>query len=284
MNWNMTKTTLLFFLLTGLLLGIATLIGIDPVTALLFAGVLNFIVYFFSDSIVLAMTRAKAVSPNEAPRLHRIVEALSTKASIPKPRVYIVENEAPNAFATGRNPSHAAVCVHTGLLRVLDDGEVEGVLAHELSHIRHYDTLIMVIAATIAGAITMIGRIFYYSALFGHDRRERGGGNLLGAMMMMVVAPLAAMFIQLGISRTREYMADEGGARLTGNPLGLASALRKIDQYARHRPMSPAQTNEALSSLYIINPFKGSTVVELLSTHPPVAKRVERLERLASRM
>lgn len=284
MNWNMTKTALLFFLLTGLLLGISTLIGVDPITALLLAGVMNFIVYFFSDSIVLAMTRAKAVSPNEAPRLHRIVNALSTRAGIPKPRVYVVQNDTPNAFATGRNPSHAAVCVHTGLMGMLNDEEVEGVLAHELSHIRHYDTLIMVVAATIAGAIAMIGRIFYYSSLFGYNRRERGGGNAMGALVMMIVAPLAAMFIQFGISRTREYMADEGGARLTGNPLGLASALRKIDHYARHRPMSPIQTNEALSSLYIINPFKRSTIVALLSTHPPVAKRVERLERLASRM
>ncbi|MFQ6076524.1 MAG: zinc metalloprotease HtpX [Candidatus Bathyarchaeia archaeon] len=284
MNWNMTKTALLFFLLTGLLLGISTLIGVDPITALLLAGVMNFIVYFFSDSIVLAMTRAKAVSPNEAPRLHRIVNALSTRAGIPKPRVYVVQNDTPNAFATGRNPSHAAVCVHTGLMGMLNDEEVEGVLAHELSHIRHYDTLIMVVAATIAGAIAMIGRIFYYSSLFGYNRRERGGGNAMGALVMMIVAPLAAMFIQFGISRTREYMADEGGARLTGNPLGLASALRKIDHYARHRPMSPIQTKEALSSLYIINPFKRSTIVALLSTHPPVAKRVERLERLASRM
>ncbi len=285
MIWNMVKTTLLLSLLTGFLLGISILVGVDPITALILAGLMNLIVYLFSDSIVLAITRAKQVSPSEAPRLHRIVDYLTSKAGMPKPRVYIVQNDTPNAFATGRSPGHAAVCVHTGLLNTLNDDEVEGVLAHELSHVRHYDTLIMVIAATVAGAITMIGRIFYYTSLYGgYERRQRGEGSAAGALVMMVVAPLAAMFIQLGIARTREYMADEGGALLSGKPLALASALRRIDYAVHRRPMTEAHANPALSSLYIVNPFRSSTLVELFSTHPPISKRVERLERMTERM
>jgi len=279
MIWNMVKTGLLFAVLTGLLLGICVLVGVDPIIAIVLAGVVNFLVYLLSDRIVLAMTRAKEVSPSDAPRLHKMVESLSAKAGIPKPRVFIVQNNTPNAFATGRSPSHAAVCVHTGLLNMLNEDEIEGVLSHELAHVKHRDTLIMVVAATIAGAIAMVGRIFFLSSLYG--RREQREGSLLGALVMMVVAPLAAMFIQLGISRTREYSADEGGAKLCGKPLALASALRKIDYSVHHRPMSSVQNNPSLSSLYIVNPFKSSAIVELLSTHPSVGKRVARLEQLA---
>ncbi len=255
--------------------------GFDPLFALLIAGGLNFLMYFFSDKLVLAMTGAKEVSSLDAPSLHRIVESLASKAGIPKPRIYVVENPVPNAFATGRNPGHASVCVHTGLLNLLDEQEIEGVLSHELSHVRNYDTLIMVVAATLAGAISMIARMFYYSSL-GYGGRDERRGSVLGGLLMMIVAPIAAVLVQMAISRTREYAADEGGALISGKPLALASALEKISSYAGRYPMNPSSSNPAFSSLYIINPFKGGSFVELFLTHPSTTKRVARLRELAT--
>lgn len=276
---NLLKTGLLFLVLTGFLMGFSYIIGVDPIFALLIAGGLNFLMYFFSDKIVLAMTGAKEVSSADASGLHRIVESLASKAGIPKPRIYVVENPVPNAFATGRNPSHAAICVHTGLLNMLDSSEIEGVLSHELSHVRNYDTLIMVVAATLAGAVSMMARMFYYSSL-GYGGRDERRGSALGGLLMMMVAPFAAVLIQMAISRTREYVADEGGAAISGKPLALASALEKISSYASRYPMDPHSSNPALSSLYIINPFKGGSFVELFLTHPPTPKRVARLREL----
>jgi len=280
---NLLKTGMLFLVLTGFLVGLGYILGFDPFFALLLAGGLNFFMYLFSDKIVLAMTGAREVSSRDAPRLHRIVESLAAKAGIPKPKIYIVQNDVPNAFATGRNPSHSSICVHTGLLNMLNDQEVEGVLGHELSHVRNYDTLIMVVAATIAGAISLLARMFYFSSL-GYGGRDERRGNLLGGLLMVILAPIAASLVQLAISRTREYAADEGGAVLTGKPLALASALEKISYYAGRHPMDPSSSNPALSPLYIINPFKGGSFVELFMTHPPTHKRIARLRELASRL
>jgi len=278
---NLLKTGLLFVALTGFLIGFSYIIGFDPFFALLIAGGLNFLMYFFSDKIVLAMTGAREISSADASGLHQIVESLASKAGIPKPKIYVVENPVPNAFATGRNPSHASICVHTGLLNMLDRSEIEGVLSHELSHVRNYDTLIMVVAATLAGAVSMIARMFYYSSI-GYGGRDERRGGALGGLLMMMVAPIAAVLIQMAISRTREYAADEGGAAISGKPLALASALEKISSYANRYPMDPYSSNPALSSLYIVNPFKGGSFVELFLTHPPTPKRVARLRELTT--
>ncbi|UCD73308.1 MAG: zinc metalloprotease HtpX [Candidatus Bathyarchaeota archaeon] len=279
---NLFKTGFLFFVLTGFLMGLSYILGFDPLLALFVAGGLNFLVYFFSDKIVLRMTGAKEISSVDAPRLHRVLESLASRAGIPQPKIYIVENDVPNAFATGRDPGHASVCVHTGLMNTLNDQEIEGVLSHELSHVRNYDTLTMVVAATLAGAITLTARMFYYSS-FGYGGRDNRRGNALGGLMMIILAPLAASLVQLAISRTREYAADESGALLSGKPLALASALEKISYYASQHPMT-STANPALSSLYIINPFKGGSFAELFLTHPPTQKRTARLKELDSHM
>lgn len=275
---NFLRTGFLFVVLTGFLLGMSYVVGFDPLFALVLAGVLNALMYLYSDKIVIAMTGAEEVSRADAPRLHRIVESLASKAGIPVPKVYVVRNEVPNAFATGRDPSHASICVHTGLLNMLNEEEIEGVLSHELSHVKNYDTLTMVVAATLAGAITLIARMFYYSS-FGYGSRDDRRGNVLGGMLMMILAPIAASLVQLAISRTREYAADEGGAMLSGKPMALASALGKISHYADRYPMP--SSNPALSPLYIINPFRGGSFVELFMTHPPTEKRIARLRQLS---
>jgi len=283
MMQNFFRTGLLVLILTGFLVGVSYVLDFDPLFALLLSGVLNFLMYFFSDKIVLTMTRAKEVSDADAPRLHRIVESLAARAGIPKPKIYIAQNDVPNAFATGRSPSHSSVCVHSGLLKMLNDEEIEGVLSHELSHVRNYDTLTMVFAATLAGAITMMARMFYYSSL-GYGSRDDRRGNGFGGLLMLIFAPIAASIIQLAISRTREYAADESGALLSGKPLALASALEKISSYASWRPMNPSTSNPALAPLYIINPFKGGSLTELFMTHPATPKRIARLRDLASRI
>ncbi len=280
---NLLRTGLLFIILTGFLLGFSYVVGFDPLFALLLAGVLNFLMYFFSDKIVLAMTGAKEISDAEAPGLHQIVESLASQAGIPKPKIYVVQNDVPNAFATGRNPRHSSICVHSGLLKMLNKEEIEGVLSHELSHVRNYDTLTMVVAATLAGAITMMARMFYYSSL-GYGSRDERRGNGFGELLMLIFAPIAASLIQLAISRTREYAADESGALLSRKPLALASALEKISSYASWRPMNPSSSNPALAPLYIINPFKGGSFMELFMTHPATPKRIARLRDLASRV
>ena len=282
-NWF--KTTLLLALLTGLLLWIGEMLGGQQgmVMALVFAGVLNFVAYFFSDKIALAMHRAKPVDEASAPQLYAVVAELSQRAGIPMPRLYMIPEMQPNAFATGRNPQHAAVAVTEGLMRAMDREELKGVLAHELTHVLHRDILISSIAATIAGALAMLARMAGYAMMFagrGGDRDDRGGG--MGGLFFIIVAPIAALLIQLAISRSREYAADEGSVKLTGSPMGLASALRKLGAYTKRIPMQTAQPTTA--HMMIANPFSGGGITSLFATHPPMEKRIARLESMVGRM
>jgi len=276
---NTFKTALLLTLMTLLLLFIGRYFGGQNgmILALIFAGVMNFVSYFYSDKIALAMYRAQPVTREELPRAYAAVERLTQKIGIPMPKIYVIPNESPNAFATGRNPSHASVAVTHGILGLLNDEELEGVLAHELGHVNNRDILISSVAATLAGAITMIASMGRWAMFFGGygggDRGRRGGG--LTALLMLFVAPIAATLIQLAVSRSREYQADATGAHFTGNPYALASALQKIDAYARRLPM---QASPSTAHLFIIQPFLGGvSFANLFSTHPPIAKRIERL-------
>jgi heat shock protein HtpX len=244
--------------------------------ALIIAGVMNFISYFFSDKIALAMYRAQAVTREELPRVYDIVERLAQKMSIPMPKIFVIPTDSPNAFATGRNPSHASVAVTQGILNLLDNEELEGVLAHELGHVRNRDILTSSIAATLAGAVTVLARMGAWGAMFGgygDSRDERRGGGL-GALLMLILAPLAAMLIQLWVSRTREYEADHTGANLTGNPYALARALQKLDAYSKRIPMVASPST---AHLFIVQPLLGMDFASLFSTHPPIYKRIERL-------
>ena len=282
-NWF--KTTLLLALLTGLLIWIGDMLGGQQgmVMALAFAGLMNFVAYFFSDRIALAMHRAQPVDEASAPQLHAVVAELAQRAHIPMPRLYVIPEAQPNAFATGRNPQHAAVAVTEGLLRAMDREELKGVLAHELTHVLNRDILISSIAATIAGALAMLARMAGYAMMFagrGGDRDDRGGG--MGGLFFVIVAPIAAMLIQLAISRSREYAADEGGAKLTGSPMGLASALRKLGAYTQRIPMQTAQPTTA--HMMIANPFSGGGIMSLFATHPPMEKRIARLEGMIGNM
>jgi heat shock protein HtpX len=245
--------------------------------ALAFAAVLNFVSYFFSDKIALATYRAQPISRDDLPRVYNIVERLAQKESLPMPKVYLIPTDSPNAFATGRNPNHASVAVTQGILGLLNDDELEGVIAHELGHVRNRDILISSIAATLAGAITYLASIARWGMIFGGMRgsRDRDGGGGIAAIAMMFLAPFAAMLIQLAVSRSREYGADETGAHWTGNPYALASALAKIDAYSRQRPLLATPST---AHLFIIQPFLGGmSFGNLFSTHPPTAKRIERL-------
>jgi heat shock protein HtpX len=282
-NWM--KTTLLLAVLTGLLLWVGEMLGGQQgmVMALLFAGVMNFVAYFFSDKIALAMHRAQPVDEASAPQLYAAVAELAQRASIPMPRLYVIPEAQPNAFATGRNPQHAAVAVTEGLLRTMDREELKGVLAHELTHVLHRDILISSIAATIAGALAMLARMAGYAMMFtGRGGREdRGGG--MGGLFFIIVAPIAALLIQLAISRSREYAADEGGAKLAGNPMGLSAALRKLGAYTQRIPMQTAHPTTA--HMMIANPFSGGGgLTSLFTTHPPMEKRIARLESMVGRM
>lgn len=275
--------------LTLLLLAIGYAVGLyfgDPVTAItlafIFAVLMNFASYFFSDKIVLRMSHAKLVSEQEEPRLHRIVENMASKAGIPKPKVAIVPTDVPNAFATGRGPRNAVVAATTGLLRILNEDEIEGVLAHEVSHVLHRDTLIGAMAATIAGAIGYIAWFGQMGVLFGSGNRDNRQNNGLLALLAIILVPIASMFIQLAISREREYKADESGARISQTPLSLASALSKIENYVHHRPLQGV--SPATSTLWVVNPFRGQNLTELFSTHPATSKRVERLQQIAQSM
>ena len=279
---NSVKTALLLGLLTVLMVGVGGFLGgrSGALVALVLAAGMNFFSYWFSDKMVLAATRAKALSPSEAPRLHAIVQRLCANASMPMPRLYLLPERAPNAFATGRDPAHAAVAVTQGILEILDDQELEGVLAHELSHVRNRDILISSIAATLAGAIMFLANMARFAAFFGGmggDRRDgdRGGG-VLGLLVAAIVAPLAAMLIQMAVSRSREYQADASGAEMTGRPQGLARALEKIEQYSRQVPMVAA-SNPATNHLFIVKPFSAAGWMSLFSTHPPIAERIRRL-------
>ena len=267
---NNLKTTLLLGTLTGLALLIGSFWGEQGVVmAFALAVLMNFASYFFSDKIALAMYRARPVTREEAPRLYATVEYLCSRASIPMPKLYLIPSDAPNAFATGRNPSHAAVAVTEGAMRLLDEEELRGVLAHEISHVRNRDILTSSVAATLAGAIMMLGRMAFF---FGGSRDREGGAG--GGIAMMLLAPIAATLIQLWISRTREYQADASGAEVVGNPRGLASALQKLDAYAKRIPMD---ASPATAHMFIISPFAGRSLMNLFSTHPPLEKRIERL-------
>jgi len=249
--------------------------------ALLIAAGLNFFAYWNSDKMALAMNRAKQVSEAEAPELHRVVAQLAQRAGLPMPKVYIVHNPTPNAFATGRNPEHAAVAVTTGLLEILNRDELEGVLAHELGHVRNRDILISSIAAVMAGAISYLATMSQWAMIFGGGRSRDGeGGNPIAALAMIIIAPLAAALIQMAISRSREYLADQAGAEISGHPQALAGALQKLTTYNKQMPM---QVNPASAQMYIVNPLTGGQLANLFSTHPPIEERIRRLMTLAKR-
>lgn len=279
---NYLKTAFLLGALTVILVLFGELLGgrQGATIALVFAAVFNFGAYWWSDKLVLKMYGARRVDEEEAPQLHAILRSLAMRASLPMPAVYIIDTDTPNAFATGRNPSHAAVAATSGILKILDGEELEGVLAHELSHIRHRDILISTVAATLAGAITYLARMAYFTSLFG-GRSDRRGGNPLSLLIMMIVAPVAALVIQLAVSRSREYGADQGGAALSA-PEKLANALRKLEYYNRRMPM--ARASSATAHLFIVNPLSGGgAFAKLFSTHPPMEDRVRRLEAMAGR-
>jgi heat shock protein HtpX len=276
---NIFKTTLLLTAMTLLLMLAGRAFGGQNgmLMALLFAAIMNFVAYFFSDKIALAAYRAQPITREELPRVYNIVERLSQKVGLPTPKVYLIPTDSPNAFATGRNPNHASVAVTQGILNLLNDDELEGVIAHELGHVRNRDILISSIAATLAGAITFLANIAKWGMIFGgygRDREDRGGGGI-AALIMIFLAPFAAMLIQLAVSRSREYGADDTGAHWTGNPYALASALAKIEAYSRRLPLVATPST---AHLFIIQPFLGGfSFGNLFSTHPPTAKRIERL-------
>jgi heat shock protein HtpX len=269
---NTFKTAFLLTGLTLLLMAVGGYFGGQRgmLTGLIIAGVMNFGSYFFSDKIALATYRAQPVTREQLPRAYQVVERLTQKAGLPMPKIYVIPTESPNAFATGRNPQHSSVALTQGILNLLNDEELEGVLAHELGHVNNRDILISSIVATLAGAITYAARIGMF---FGGSRDDRRGGGV-GALVMMILAPFAAMLIQLAVSRSREYEADQTGAHLTGNPYALASALAKLDASSKRIPMAATPST---AHLFIIQPLLGINVGNLFSTHPPIAKRIERL-------
>jgi len=279
---SVLRTTVLLAALTALFLVIGGAVGGNQgvIIAFVFALLTNVASYWFSDKIVLTMYGAQEVSLHEAPELYRLVQRLAQRAGIPMPRVYIIPSDSPNAFATGRNPQHGAVAVTEGIMRLLDEEELAGVLGHELGHIRNRDTLIMTVAATLAGAITMLAHMAQWGALlggFGRREDDEGGGGMLGLLLMAILAPIAAMLIQLAISRSREYFADRTGAAIAGAPTGLAAALEKL-HYASQR--LPLEANPATAHLFIVNPLSGRAFMTLFSTHPPLEERIRRLRRL----
>jgi heat shock protein HtpX len=276
---NTFKTAFLLTAMTLLLMFIGRTFGGQNgmILAFVLAALINFVSYFYSDKIALAMYRAQPVTREQLPRAYEIVERLTQKIGIPMPKIYVIPNESANAFATGRNPSHASVAVTHGIVGLLTDEELEGVLAHELGHVNNRDILISSVAATLAGAISMIASMGRWAMIFGgygrNDRSERSGGGL-GGLLMLIVAPIAASMIQLAVSRSREYQADATGAHFTGNPYALASALQKLDAYSRRVPL---EASPSTAHLFIIQPFLGMNFGSLFSTHPPIAKRIERL-------
>jgi heat shock protein HtpX len=281
---NRIKSLVLLATLTALLLwaGQALAGQTGLVFALVMAGAMNFGAYWFSDRIVLRMYGARELSESEAPRLYATVREFAARARLPVPRLYLIPEHAPNAFATGRNPRHAAVAVTEGLVRTLGQDEVAAVVAHELGHIRNRDTLIMTLAATIAGALSMLANMAMWSSLFGgRSADDDGGPHPLAGLVGVLMAPIAATLVQMAISRSREFLADEEGARISGDPLALASALRKIEIMSRRLPMHSG--SPATAHLFIQNPFAGGALVRLFSTHPPTEARVERLEIMAAR-
>ncbi len=281
---NLMKTGVLLAALTVLVVLIGGALGGQNgmVMAFVLAMVMNFGSYWFSDKIVLSMYRAQPVDEASAPGLYRIVRTLATRAGMPMPKVYIIPGEAPNAFATGRNPQHAAIACTEGILRIMSEEELEGVLAHELSHVQNRDTLIMAIAATLAGAITYMAHMAQWAMIFGGGRRdsdeEGSSGGVFGGLLMIVLAPIAAMLIQMAVSRSREFQADATGAQMAGQPWGLAKALEKLEVASKVAPM---HATPATAHLFIVNPLTGGGWTTLFSTHPPIAERVARLRAMA---
>jgi heat shock protein HtpX len=278
------KTTLLLGGLTGLLMFIGGYFGGQQgvVIAFIFALVMNFGSYWFSDKIILRMYHAQEVSENEAPEIFSLVRNLALKASLPMPKVYIIPEGAPNAFATGRDENHAVVAVTEGILRILNKAELEGVIAHELAHIKNKDMLIGSIAATLAGAIVMLANMAQWAAIFGGGSRDRDGdrGGVIGLIAMAILAPIAATIIQMAISRSREYLADEGGSHISGRPYDLASALEKL---SRASEVIPLAANPSTAHMFIVNPLKGRSLMNFFSTHPPIEERVARLRSMMPR-
>ncbi len=274
---NTMKTGVLLVLLTVLFVAIGSYVGGQSgmVMAFAFAVLMNAGAYWFSDKIVLRMYRAREVSEAEAPDLHAMVHRLSTAAGVPMPKVYILPSESPNAFATGRNPQHAAVAVTQGIVRILTPDELEGVLAHEMAHVKNRDILIGTVAATFAGAIMLLARFATFAAIFGGGRDREGGGGGLGLIAMAILAPIGAMLVQMAVSRSREYQADASGARYCGRPEALARALEKIAGASRRT--APIEASPATAHMFILSPLSGKGMMSLFSTHPPVEKRVERL-------
>ena len=277
---NMLKTGLLLTGLTLILIWIGNLLGGQTgiIIALAFAAIMNLGSYWFSDRLVIAMTGAQPLSEQEAPQLYQMLREMTHRANMPMPRLYLIPEMQPNAFATGRDPQRGVVAVTQGLLQMMNYDEVKGVIAHELAHIKNRDTLIMAVAATIAGAISALAHMFYYATIFFGNRDDRGG-NPLAALALVIIAPIAAMIVQLAISRAREYEADKVGAEIAGTPVGLASALRKLEAAAQRIPNEHAQP--ATAHMYIVNPLSGGGLMALYSMHPPVAERVRRLEAMA---
>ncbi len=278
---NTVKTALLLGALTGLLMLIGGAVGgkNGVMIAFILAMVMNFGSYWFSDKLVLSMYHAQEVSENQAPELYRMVRDLAMRANLPMPRVYIIPEETPNAFATGRNEQHAVVAITEGLLRILNRDELEGVLSHELTHIKNKDMLIGSIAATLAGAIVMLANMAQWAAMFGglggRDSEEgQGGGGIIGMILMAALAPIAATIIQMAISRSREYLADDGGAKISGKPYGLAGALEKL---SRASEIVPMDANPSTAHMFIVNPLTGRSLMNLFSTHPPIEERIARL-------
>ncbi len=272
---NNIKTVLLLGLMTGLILFIGSFWGQNGLTiALVMSVLMNFGSYFFSDKIALSMYKAKPVGRDQVPRLYSIVEYLCSRYNMPMPKLYVIPSESPNAFATGRNPEHASVAVTEGAMRLLDENELQGVLAHEIAHVRNRDILISSIAATLAGVIMWVANMARFAAFFGGGRDRENGGGALAGLVTIIVAPIAAMMIQMWISRTREYQADASGAEVVGSGQGLASALRKLDAYSKRLPLDASPST---AHMFIVHPFSGSALLNLFSTHPPIQKRIERL-------
>lgn len=279
---NIFKTFILMAALTALFMLAGQAIGGRQglTFALGMALFMNFFAYWFSDSLALKMSKAREVGKTEAPELHQIVEELSVKAGLPKPRVYVISSDTPNAFATGRNPEHAAVAVTSGIMDILKREELRGVLAHEMAHIKNRDILISSMAAVLAGAISYLATMAQWALFFGGGRSDddEGAGNLIGSILMIVLAPIAAMLIQMAISRSREYLADATGAKIAGQPIPLASALTKLEEWNHRLPM---KINPAQAQMFIVNPLTGQTFANLFSTHPPVKERVARLRQMS---
>ncbi len=279
---NGFKTVILMTVMMVLFILVGNLIGGESgmMLAFLISLVMNFGSYWFSDKIVLKMYRAQEVTREQYPQLYDSVEDLATQAGLPVPKVYIMDNPTPNAFATGRNPEHSAVAVTTGIMKLLNKEELEGVIAHELTHVKNRDILVGTIAATLVGTITFIARMAGWAAMFSGGRDERDRGNVFSDLALMIIAPIAALLIQMAISRSREYMADEGSAQISGKPLALASALNKLERGNELVPMTNAGTSSA--HMFIVNPLSGKSLMKLFSTHPPIEERIERLKEIAA--